>query len=59
MKQKFLNISDFTILSKEQLKNVTGSAGVDLSKCACDCAGNVTGPIYCELYFACPHEHTC
>ena len=59
MKKDFLNISGVSILSKEQQKSLNGGIIVDLSKCGCDCAGRVTGPIYCNQYFACTQEYTC
>lgn len=62
MKNKFLNIAGVEVLSKNQQKEIIGQAGggnVDLSKCGCDCAGAVTGPVYCHMYIACPQVYTC
>ncbi|WP_408023329.1 hypothetical protein [Tenacibaculum sediminilitoris] len=59
MKQNFLNISGVSILSKKQQQNLTGGVSIDLSNCGCDCAGRVTGPLYCHKYFACTQQYTC
>lgn len=59
MKSKFLKISNVEVLSRVNLKTIQGSAVVDLSLCGCDCAGAVTGPAYCSIYFACLQVYTC
>ncbi|MDY0779654.1 hypothetical protein [Tenacibaculum sp. IB213877] len=62
MKINLLNITGTNILSKQDLQNIFGGAGIepiDLTKCGCDCAGNVTGPKYCSLYFGCPQVYDC
>jgi hypothetical protein len=59
MKSKLLNISGVEILSRENLKNIVGSAIIDMSKCGCSCSGSVTGPAYCQMYMACIQVYTC
>ncbi|WP_299837689.1 hypothetical protein [uncultured Tenacibaculum sp.] len=63
MKKSFLSIQGATTLSKAQQKEVNGGISfgkdVDLSKCGCDCAARVTGPLYCQKYIACPAVYTC
>lgn len=59
MRTKLLNVSGVEVLSRENLKNIQGSAIVDLSKCGCSCSGAVTGPAYCHIYFACLQVYTC
>lgn len=64
MKKNFLSIQGATILTKTQQKEVSGGVSFpikdwDLSKCGCDCAGNVTGPFYCRKFIACPQVYTC
>ncbi|MEE1944790.1 hypothetical protein VRU48_06715 [Pedobacter sp. KR3-3] len=50
-------------LSRSEQKAILGGAGggnpPDLSKCGCDCAGRVTGPVYCAQYMACLQVYTC
>jgi len=62
MKKQILNVAGSQVLSKKAQQEITGGAGggiPDLSKCGCDCAGSVTGPKYCKLYFACLQVYTC
>lgn len=62
MKRLILNIEGVKPISKEAQKTILGGAGgggCNLSKCGCDCAGNVTGPICCVYYIACPQIYTC
>jgi len=63
MKSQILNVAGSEILSKKAQQEIIGGAGgsgkPDLSQCGCDCAGNVTGPGYCSLYFGCPQVYTC
>ena len=60
MKKNFLNIKGTAILSKNELKEITGGISLqDSSKCGCDCAGRVTGPFYCHQLIACPQVYTC
>lgn len=60
MKKSILQIKGMEVLSKEHQRNIKGAAsGGNTGKCGCDCAGNVTGPYYCQLYFACPQIYTC
>jgi len=56
MKNKLSNIKGIQILSKESQKEITGKAG---GKCGCDCTGAVTGPAYCQWFWACPQVITC
>ncbi|CAL2079903.1 Bacteriocin [Tenacibaculum sp. 190524A05c] len=63
MKKTILNVKGATTLSKAQQQEVNGGIDLigygDLSKCGCDCAGNVTGPLYCQKFMACPQVYTC
>ncbi len=63
MKKSFLNVSGANLLSKAQQQEVNGGIDLigygDLSKCGCDCAGRVTGPLYCHKLMACPQVYTC
>lgn len=61
MKKSILKIEGVQILSKENQRIIRGAASGsgDISKCGCDCAGNVTGPLYCNLMIACPQVYTC
>lgn len=65
MKSNLLNITGVQVLSKESQRQVYGQVFVeetgpfDLSKCGCSCSGAVTGPSYCDRYFACPQVYTC
>ncbi|KQS53576.1 MAG: hypothetical protein JNM71_14610 [Flavobacterium lindanitolerans] len=65
MKTNILNIAGVAVLSKENLKAITGQGSVDLdtsidlSLCGCSCSGAVTGPKYCIYYIACPQVYTC
>jgi len=61
MKSKILNVVGSQILSKKAQQEITGgvSGKPDLSLCGCDCAGNVTGPFYCNFYFGCPQVYNC
>jgi hypothetical protein len=55
------NIKGVSALSRAEQQSVAGGIGgdPDLSLCGCDCAGRVTGPIYCNWYIACPQVYTC
>ncbi|MBO6183410.1 hypothetical protein NAL32_07930 [Chryseobacterium sp. Ch-15] len=48
-------------LKQADLKNIVGgvSGNPDLSLCGCDCAGSVTGPLYCGNYIGCLQVYTC
>ena len=62
MKSKLLKVKGIQVLSKKDQNSIIGGIGgskPDLSKCGCDCAGNVTGPKYCGLFIACPQIYTC
>lgn len=63
MKSKILNVAGSQVLTKKAQQEIKGGiggfGGPDLSKCGCDCAGNVTGPKYCVFYMACPQVYTC
>ncbi|WP_075344286.1 hypothetical protein [Tenacibaculum agarivorans] len=63
MKKSFLNVPGATQLSKAQQQEVNGGIDLigygDLSKCGCDCAGRVTGPLYCQKLIGCPQVYTC
>ena len=58
---KILNIKGATKISKAAQSKINGGigAGADLSKCGCDCAGRVTGPLYCHWQIACLQVYTC
>ena len=58
--KNLLKIKGVSALSRADQKSVSGGFGnPDLSLCGCDCAGRVTGPIYCNWYIACPQVYTC
>ncbi|WP_103069740.1 hypothetical protein [Aquimarina sediminis] len=59
MKMNLSKIKGANVLSRENQSKIKGQAGVDLSLCGCSCSGAVTGPKYCEDYFACPQVHDC
>lgn len=59
MSKNFLNINGATILTKSEQKSLNGGIGIDPSLCGCDCAGNVTGPKFCEFIMGCPQVYTC
>ncbi|WP_420573631.1 hypothetical protein [Kordia sp.] len=64
MKKNILNIQGVSEISKAKQSEINGGAGwgfggIDLSKCGCDCAGRVTGPLYCQNYFGCLQVYTC
>lgn len=62
MKSKILNVLGSEILSKKAQQEINGGGGSgkpDLSLCGCDCAGNVTGPAYCNFYFSCTQQYDC
>ena len=62
---KILNIKGAKEISKQAQSQINGGISinldpnVDLSKCGCDCAGRVTGPLYCNWFIACPQVYTC
>jgi hypothetical protein len=55
--KNLLHIKGVSTLSREEQKSVAG--GFDLSLCGCDCAGNVTGPLYCFGQIYCLQVYTC
>lgn len=54
-----LKISSLKVLSPTEQKNIIGTADNNPALCGCDCAGNVTGPIYCRKLIACLQVYTC
>lgn len=59
MKKSILNITGTKVLTKNNQKEISGGALVDLSLCGCDCAARITGPKYCPYYMACLDVYTC
>ncbi len=59
MKTSLLGINGIKVLSRESQRSIKGQAKLDLSKCGCSCSGSVTGPSYCNIYFACLQVYTC
>jgi hypothetical protein len=62
MKKNILNIKGVTAITKEEQSQISGGAGwpsAGGATCGCDCAGRVTGGIFCLLNFACPQVYTC
>jgi hypothetical protein len=58
--KNLVNIKGVSTLSRAEQQSISGGIGTpDLSLCGCDCAGNVTGPLYCRFYIACPQVYTC
>ncbi|WP_298421703.1 hypothetical protein [uncultured Kordia sp.] len=63
MKKNILNIKGASIISKNEQSQINGGISWPISGggagCGCDCAGRVTGPFYCQQFFACPQVYTC
>jgi len=59
MKKNLLEINGIKVLSRESQRSIKGQATIDLSICGCSCSGSVTGPSYCNKYFACIQVYTC
>ncbi len=59
MKKSILNIKGVSAISKEAQRQISGGIGLGSGSCGCDCAGRVTGGIFCQLNFACPQVYTC
>lgn len=57
--KNLLKINGVSILSKKDLRTLTGGLLADSKSCGCDCAGRVTGPKYCIEIIACPQVYTC
>jgi hypothetical protein len=59
MKKNILNIKGVSAISKQNQSEINGGAGIDPSKCGCDCTGSVTGPAYCYWIMGCLQVYTC